>query len=124
MPSRTLTYRRGEIWWVNLNPVMGNETGKNRPCLILQNDIGNKNSQTTVVAPLLPGYKTYPFAVNIAPTTQNGLKGERYINLSQIRVVDARRITNRQGILENSYWSSIERAILIELGFDQSFNTN
>ncbi|MFN5967749.1 MAG: type II toxin-antitoxin system PemK/MazF family toxin, partial [Pseudanabaena sp.] len=43
MPNGTLTYKRGEIWWVDLNPTIGSETGKERPCLILQNDIGNQN---------------------------------------------------------------------------------
>lgn len=121
MPDRKLLYRRGEIWWVNLNPVIGSETGKERPCLILQNDIGNQNSRTTVVAPLLPGHKTYPFVVNVSPTAQNGLKGQRHINLSQLRVVDALRITNKQGALENFYWPNIERAIQIEFGFGQTF---
>ena len=92
MPNGTLTYKRGEIWWVDLNPVLGSETGKERPCVILQNDIGNKNSSTIIVAPLLPGRKTYPFAVNVTPSQQNGLKGERHINLSQMRAIDARRI--------------------------------
>ena len=57
MPNGTLTYKRGEIWWVDLQPVIGSETDKKRPCLILQNDIGNKNGATTIVAPLLPGKK-------------------------------------------------------------------
>ena len=121
MPNKKLTYKRGEIWWVNLDPVIGNETGKERPCLILQNDVGNKNSATTLVAPLLPGTKTYPYVVNIAPTSRNGLKGDRYVNLGQMRVVDARRIKNRQGILEDIYWDSIESAVLVQLGFSPPF---
>jgi mRNA interferase MazF len=120
MPGRKLTYRRGEIWWVSLDPTMGSETGKERPCLILQNDVGNKNSETTIVAPLLPGNKTFPYVVNVSPTSQNKLKGDRYINLSQMRVVDARRIKNKQGILEDIYWKEIECAIAIELGFSPS----
>ncbi|MDY7013380.1 MAG: type II toxin-antitoxin system PemK/MazF family toxin [Cyanobacteriota bacterium] len=121
MPNGTLTYRRGEIWWVDLNPVIGRETGKERPCLILQNNIGNKNGSTTIIAPLLPGRKTYPFAVNITPSQQNGLSGERHINLSQMRAVDARRIKNKQGILEEMYWTEIEKAVGIELGFSAAF---
>ena len=57
MPNGTLTYRRGEIWRVDLKPVIGNETDKERPCLILQNDLGNQTGATTIVAPLLPGTK-------------------------------------------------------------------
>ena len=60
MPSSYLRYRRGEIWWVNLDPTVGNETAKKRPCVILQNDVGNERSTTTIVAPLLKGSKTYP----------------------------------------------------------------
>jgi mRNA interferase MazF len=96
---------------------MGRETDKKRPCLILQNDIGNQNGATTIVAPLLPGIKTYPFVVNVTPTAQNGLKGERHINLSQMRAVDAQRIKNKQGVLEDVYWKAIEKAVWIELGF-------
>jgi len=51
MPNGRLTYKRGEIWWIDLKPAIGHETDKERPCLILQNDIGNQNGTTTVVAP-------------------------------------------------------------------------
>jgi mRNA interferase MazF len=117
MPNGILTYKRGEIWWVDLKPVVGSEVDKERPCLILQNDIGNKNGATTIIAPLLPGIKTYPFVVNIIPTLENGLSGDRHINLSQIRAIDARRIKNKQGVLEDTYWEAIEKAVSIELGF-------
>ncbi|MGF1575964.1 MAG: type II toxin-antitoxin system PemK/MazF family toxin [Cyanophyceae cyanobacterium] len=123
MPNGTLTYKRGEIWWVDLTPVIGRETDKERPCLILQNDIGNQNGTTTIVAPLLPGTKKYPFVVNVSPTSQNGLDGDRYINLSQMRAVDTRRIKNKQGVLEDNYWGEIEKAICIELGFSSAFKT-
>lgn len=123
MPNGTLTYKRGEIWWVDLKPVVGDETDKERPCLILQNDVGNQNGTTTIVAPLLPGTKTYPFVVNVTPTAQNGLNIDRYINLSQMRAVDARRIKNKQGVLEDVYWQEIEKAVCIELGFSLAFKS-
>jgi mRNA interferase MazF len=123
MPNGTLIYKRGEIWWVNLKPVVGRETDKERPCLILQNDLGNQNSPTTIVAPLLPGTKHYPFVVNISPTSQNGLDQNRHINLSQMRAVDEQRIKNKQGILEDIYWKEIEKAVLIELGFSSAFES-
>jgi mRNA interferase MazF len=121
MPNGTLTYKRGEIWWVDLQPVVGHETDKERPCLILQNDIGNKNGTTTIVAPLLPGTKPYPFVVNVTPTGLNGLNGDRHINLSQMRAIDAQRIKNKQGVLEDIYWAEIEKAVCVELGFSLAF---
>jgi mRNA interferase MazF len=121
MPNGTLIYQRGEIWWVDLQPVVGKETDKKRPCLILQNDMGNKNSTTTIIAPLLPGAKAFPFVVNILPTTQNGLDKARYINFSQMRAVDHQRIASKLGVLEDMYWIDIEKAISIELGFANTF---
>jgi mRNA interferase MazF len=123
MPNGMLTYRRGEIWWVDLKPIVGNETDKKRPCLILQNNVGNQNGTTTIVAPLLPGTKTYPFVVNVVPTSQNGLSGDRHINLSQMRAVDAQRIKNKQGVLEDIYWEEIEKAVCVELGFSLAFKS-
>jgi mRNA interferase MazF len=69
----------------------------------------------------LPGRKTYPFVVNVVPTSQNGLSGERHINLSQMRAVDSQRIKNKQGVLEGIYWEDIEKAVFIELGFGLAF---
>jgi mRNA interferase MazF len=123
MPNGKLLYKRGEIWWVNLDPTIGSETGKRRPCLILQNDLGNKSSTTTIVAPLMPGRKSFPFVVNIDPTIQNGLDSERNINLSQLRVVSFQRISNPLGVLESTYWAEIEKAVNIELGFSTVFGS-
>lgn len=123
MPDGNLTYRRGEIWWVDLEPIVGRETGKKRPCLILQNDVGNKQGGTTIVVPFLPGKKTYPFVVNIEPTEQNGLDRDRNVNLGQMRAVDSRRVTNKLGVLEDIYWEQIEKAVCIELGFSSAFQS-
>jgi mRNA interferase MazF len=124
MPSGDLRYKRGEIWWVNLDPVTGSETSKKRPCLILQNDVGNARSNTTMVAPLLKGLKTYPFVVNVEATVDNGLDENRGIHLEQMRVVDHRRIDNQLGTLEDKYWSGIEEAVSIVLGFSAIFESS
>jgi mRNA interferase MazF len=121
MPSGDLRYRRGEIWWVNLDPTVGSETAKKRPCVILQNDVGNARSDTTMVAPLLKGSKAYPFVVSVEATSENGLDETREIHLEQMRVVDSRRIDSQLGTLEDKYWSEIEKAVCIVLGFNAVF---
>ncbi len=121
MPNGDLRYRRGEIWWVNLDPTVGSETAKKRPCVILQNDVGNARSDTTMVAPLLKGSKTYPFVVSVEVTAENGLDETRGIHLEQMRVVDNRRIDCKLGTLEDKYWSEIEKAVCIVLGFNAVF---
>ena len=121
MPNGDLRYRRGEIWWVNLDPTVGSETAKKRPCVILQNDVGNARSDTTMVAPLLKGSKAYPFVVSVEVTAENGLDETRGIHLEQMRVVDSRRIERKLGTLEDKYWSDIEKAVCIVLGFNAVF---
>jgi mRNA interferase MazF len=108
-------YRRLEIWWVKLDPARGNEAKKTRPCLILQNYIGNQYSDITMVAPLLEP-KSYPFVVNINPSSQNGLDRQRGLNFSQMRVAHYSRLVSKLGVLEDIYLPRIETAIAIELG--------
>jgi len=117
MPKGELTYKRGEIWWIDLEPVVGSETNKQRPCLILQNDVGNRYSSTTVIAPFLKGKRDYPFVVNVIPSPSNNLDDNRHVNLSQLRAVDARRVKSKLGTLEPQYWDAIAKAVQVELGF-------
>jgi mRNA interferase MazF len=107
-------YRRFDIWWVELDPTRGNEAKKTRPCLILQNDIGNQFSDITMIAPFLEP-KSYPFVVNVEASSQNGLDRLRGLNFSQMRVAHYSRFLSKLGVLENIYQQQIERAIAIEL---------
>lgn len=109
-------YKQLEIRWIDLNPTRGAETYKKRPCVILQADSVNVGSRTVIVAPILPGHKDWPFAVNVPPTKRNGLDKARHINLKQLRAVDVSRIDNRQGVLEQRYLDAIRDGL--EVVFD------
>ena len=50
--TRPVAPRRGEVWWVRLDPTLGSEIGKTRPCLVLTRDILNARRRTVVVVPL------------------------------------------------------------------------
>ncbi|MEM1395221.1 MAG: type II toxin-antitoxin system PemK/MazF family toxin [Cyanobacteria bacterium P01_H01_bin.150] len=117
MPQNNLTYRRGEIRWVKLDPTVGAEAQKTRPCLIVQNDIMNQYGLLTIVMPFRPGSKEAPYVVNVKPTPENGLDRERFIDVGQIRSVDHRRILGKVGELEEEYWESIRTALNIVTGF-------
>jgi mRNA interferase MazF len=86
--------KRGEVYYAALDPVMGSETGKTRPVLIVQNDVGNQYSPTTIVA-VITEYSekkaTYPICVVIGK--DSGLKKNSIVNLSQIRTLDKSRLT-------------------------------
>ncbi len=118
MPQNNLTYRRGEIRWVKLNPTVGAEVQKTRPCLIVQNDIMNQYGLLTIVMPFRAGSKEAPYVVNIKPTVANGLDKERFVDVAQIRAVDHRRVLGIVGVLEEEYWESIRTALNIVMGFE------
>ena len=89
-----LQVRRGEIYYASLDPVVGSETGKTRPVLVVQNDVGNQFSPTTIVA-VITEYSekkaTYPICV--VTGRESGLKKNSIVNLSQIRTLDKSRLT-------------------------------
>ena len=108
--------KRGEIWWVDFNPTRGKEAKKIRACLIIQNDLGNEESDLTTVVPFLSP-KNYPFVVNIKPSQQNQLDKEKRLHFNQIRSVDASRLKSKLGTIESNYFTQIKRALDIQLGF-------
>lgn len=112
-----MIYKQLEIYWVDLEPTVGTETRKHRPCVVLQSDLVNKGSRTIIVAPILPSHKDWPFVVNITPSKVNGLDKDRHINLKQIRVVDISRVSKKQGYIEDQYMNNMQRALQIIFNF-------
>ena len=112
-----MSIKRGELFWVNLNPVKGSEQAEQRPVLILQNDTGNEHSPTTIIAPLTTSQfsKEYPTNVFI-PKGTAGLKNDSTVLLSQIRVIDQSRLITRIGQLPASYMEKVDKSIKISLG--------
>jgi mRNA interferase MazF len=103
---------------VDLSGARGAETNtKVRPALIIQNDMGNQYSPTTIVAPVTsmkPRSKIYPFEVRVTPQ-ESGLPITSKILLNQIRTVDKTRLTTRIGQLSATKMLDVERAIKVSL---------
>ena len=106
-------FKQLDIYCVDQEPTQGAETKKLRPCVIVQSDLVNIQSKTLVVTPMLPNHKSWPFAVNLTPTSNNGLDKDRHINLKQLRAVDISRIGKKQGMVENQYLHAIKQALTI-----------
>ena len=117
MPQGNLTYRRGEIRWVKLDPTVGAEAQKTRSCLIVQNDLMNQYGLLTIVMPFRPGSKQAPYVVNVKATPTNGLDQDRFIDVGQIRAIDHNRVLGVVGTLEEEYWELIQDALDIVLNF-------
>ena len=84
--------RRGDVFLVNLNPTIGGEIQKTRPCLIVSPDELNAHLRTFIVAPLTTGGHPYPFRV---PCRFQGRIGS--VVLDQIRTVDRDRLIRQVG---------------------------
>lgn len=112
-----MSIKRGDVFWVNLNPIRGSEQAGRRPALVIQNDIGNQAAPTTIVAPLTTKSfsKEYPTNVNL-PKGVSGLRSDSTVLLSQIRTVDKIRLEKKIGHLPESYLLKIDKALKISLG--------
>lgn len=112
--------RRGDIVTVELNPTKGREQrGTNRPCIVIQNDVGNEYSPTTIVAPFTTQCDpndTYPFEVEVL-SSNTALDQDSVADLSQIRVVDIdERVKKNIGSVPDPQMVQINSAIKESLG--------
>jgi mRNA interferase MazF len=93
--------KRGEIWLVNLDPTVGSEIKKSRPCVVLSPAELNDNLRTVMVAPMTSKGFTAPFRV---PVTHAGTKG--LIVLDQLQAVDKVRLVKRLGAVSKKTLSA------------------
>ena len=112
--------KRGDIWLVNLDPTIGHEIKKSRPAVVIQNDVGNKYSLVTIVAPLTSQNleKVYPFEVLLTKKNPGVVKDSKVL-LNQIRAIDKRRLLRRFGKVDGETLGEIDEAIKISLGLAQ-----
>lgn len=109
--------KRGEIVLVNLDPVVGSEQGKTRPALVIQNDLGNQYSPTTIIAPITSTIFSKEFPTNVHLSRKDsGLDKESTILLNQIRVVDKLRIVKKFGRADIEIMKKVDLAIQVSLG--------
>ena len=109
--------RRGDLFWVDLNPTRGSEQAGRRPVVVIQNDIGNDEAPTVIIAPLTTKSFTKPYPINVhVPKGVAGLKEPSTILLSQIRTIDKTRLGRKIGRLPPSYLQQVNHAICISLG--------
>lgn len=108
--------KRGDIVLVNLDPVVGSEQGKTRPALVIQNNVGNKYSPTTIVAPLTSKQFSREFPTNVEISSEeSGLTKGSTVILNQIRTIDKRRIIKKYGSLKEDIMRKVDEAIKISL---------
>ena len=108
--------RRGEIYWVDWTPGRGSEQIGERPALIIQNDIGNDKSPTTIVASCTTApNKPFPFIVNIT-ASDSGMPKDGAVDLAALMTIDKIRLGNKCGQLNQNKMREIDTALKISLG--------
>jgi mRNA interferase MazF len=87
--------KKVEIYFVNLDPTLGSEIKKTRPCLVISPDEINKTLNTVIVAPLTSTIRNYPTRINCIVAGQNA-----QIALGQLRAIDKLRLNKKVELLD------------------------
>ena len=110
--------KRGEVYYADLNPVIGSEQGGIRPIVVLQNDVGNKYSPTVIAAATTSKLTKAKLPTHIELHKDvSPLPKDSVVLLEQIRTIDKSRIKEKIGELSPEIMQNIDNALLISLGF-------
>ena len=110
--------RRGDIVWVHMRDGDGHEQLGKRPAVVIQNDIGNFYSPTTIIAPLTSSKKKKQLPTHVCFDGCYGLYGEQTVLLEQIVTIDKKRIASVAGTVERGTLEKINEAIRASLGLE------
>ena len=115
--------KRNEIYYADLNPVIGSEQGGVRPVLVIQNDMGNKYSPTTIVAAITSRQNKAKLPTHIE-IGEEVFEKDSVVLLEQIRTVDKSRLKEYVGKLDNRTMDRVNKAISISVGLKDNAGEN
>jgi mRNA interferase MazF len=109
--------RRGEIWWASLGVPYGSEPGLRRPVVILQADEFNRSAiQTVIVVPLTSNLRLAAAPGNVLCRGRDTrLRRSSVANVSQLTVIDRRRLTERVGSISDRLLRQVEEGVRLVL---------
>ncbi len=91
-----MVVKRFDVYLINLDPTVGSEIQKTRPCLIVSPDEMNRNIRTVIIAPMASTQKDYPTRVSCSFKKKEG-----QIVLDQIRTIDKTRLIKKLGMIDS-----------------------
>ena len=94
------------IYWINLDPTVGREMKKTRPCIVLSPNEANRHMSTVIIAPITSTLRNYPMRLNL---TLKGKKGQ--IACDQMLCVDVQRMGNKIQILSSNQQKKLREII-------------
>ena len=111
--------KRGDIYYAELNPVIGSEQGGTRPVLIISNDIGNRHSPTVIVAAITSRVHTKAkLPTHTAIRDFEGLNKDSIILLEQIRTIDKKRLQEYIGMISANEMARVDKALAISVSLN------
>ena len=111
--------KKGDVFMADLGWGEGSEQGGIRPVVVLQNDVGNRYSNTVIVAPTSSQHKP-PIPTHITVyNNEGGLWSSSIILLEQIRTIDKQRLTKFIGHLSDTTMAKVDEGILRSFGITQ-----
>ena len=112
--------KRGDIYYANLNPVIGSEQGGRRPVLIISNDVGNKHSPTVIVAPITSRINTKAkLPTHTLINNFEGLDKNSIILLEQVRTIDKQRLEQYLGMIPDDMVARVDKALAISVALEK-----
>ena len=113
------TIKRGDIYYADLNPVIGSEQGGKRPVLIISNDIGNKHSPTVICAAITSKMNKAKLPTHVELNTKRcDMIRDSVILLEQLRTIDKQRLKERICHIDDELLKDVDRALMISLELD------
>lgn len=119
MMKEDWVYRRGDIYFADLDPVVGSEQGGTRPVIVIQNDTGNKHSPTLIVATVTTRIRKKENMPTHLLIDNPAFREASVVQLEQIRTIDKCRIDNYLGKVTPHEMVAIEKALSISLAMEQ-----
>lgn len=99
----------GQVWLVTLDPTIGSEIRKTRPCVVVSPDELNPHLRTVIIAPMTTVFRAYPTRVTLRFAAKQG-----QVALDQIRAIDRDRLVKRLGSLSSATLDRVA-SVLIEM---------
>lgn len=115
-----LRVKKGQIYLAYLTGKGCEQRGK-RPVLILQNDVGNKHSPTTIIAPITSKKKKRSLPVHV-PIFSNKLNKQSQVLLEQVQVMDKSRLGKMLCTISDKQLAEVEKALAVSFGMNNEFN--
>ena len=108
--------RRGDLFYADLNPVVGSEQGGIRPVLVIQNDVGNHFSPTVVAAAITSRKAKNSLPTHILRENVPGLAPTSLLLLEQLRTIDRKRLRGYIGRISKEKMLEVDTALAISMG--------